>query len=56
VLSLHIVISTAAAIIIGMVIYVVSLFLLRAISKEDVLSLPKGKNIAKVLEKHHLIG
>jgi len=56
VLSLSAMISTAAAIIAGVVVYVISLFLFRAISKEDVLSLPKGKNIAKVLEKHHLIG
>lgn len=56
VFSLSAVLSTAAAIIAGVVVYVVSLFLFRAISKEDVLSLPKGKNIAKVLEKHHLIG
>ncbi len=56
VLSLSVLISTAIAMIAAVVVYVVSLFLLRAISKEDVLSLPKGKNIAKVLEKHHLIG
>ena len=56
ILSVSLVISIAVAIIAAVVIYVISLFLLKAISKEDVLSLPKGKNIAKVLEKHHLIG
>ena len=38
------------------VIYVALLLLLRAISREDVEMLPKGKKIAKVLAKYKLIG
>lgn len=49
-------ISVAAAIIAAAIVYVITLFLLRTIRKQDILSLPKGKNIVKVLEKHHLIG
>lgn len=42
--------------IIAVFIYFVSLFLVSAISKNDVLMLPKGEKIAKTLEKYGLIG
>ena len=49
-------IITLASIAIACVVYVIALLLLKAISKDDVLMLPKGQKIAKVLEKHHWIG
>jgi len=42
--------------IISVFVYLVSLFLVNAISKYDVLMLPKGEKIAKTLEKYGLIG
>lgn len=54
--SLNGMFATVAAIAIAGFIYVIALFLFRAISKDDILMLPKGKNLAKVLEKYHLIG
>ncbi len=46
---------TLAAILVACVVYIAALLLLRAISKDDVLMLPKGQKIAKVLEKHNFI-
>ena len=40
----------------GGVIYVISLFIIKGIAKDDILMLPKGKNIAKTLEKFHILG
>ncbi len=47
---------TLVSIVLGGLIYVISLILLRAISKDDILMLPKGEKIAKVLEKRGIIG
>lgn len=44
-------INVVLAIGFGGIVYVVSLLLTRAISKKDVLMLPKGEKIAKILEK-----
>ncbi|MEG1870114.1 MAG: polysaccharide biosynthesis C-terminal domain-containing protein, partial [Oscillospiraceae bacterium] len=44
------------AIVLGGIIYAISLILLRGICKEDVLMLPMGEKVAKLLEKHHLLG
>ncbi len=52
----HHALSTLVAIALAVVIYVISLFLTRAITKNDILMLPKGEKIAKVLEKRKLIG
>ncbi len=49
-------ICTIVALALGGIIYVLALFLLKAISKDDVLMLPKGEKIAKILEKHRLLG
>lgn len=46
------VLATFVAIGAGGAIYVVSLLLLKAIHRSDVLMLPKGEKIAKILEKH----
>lgn len=48
--------STVLAIGTGGVIYVICLFLFRAIAKDDILMLPNGEKIAKTLEKKKLIG
>lgn len=48
--------STVIAIVAAMIIYAVALLLIKAISKDDVIMLPKGEKIAKILEKYGLIG
>uniref|UniRef100_UPI003FEF29A7 putative polysaccharide biosynthesis protein n=1 Tax=Candidatus Fimivicinus sp. TaxID=3056640 RepID=UPI003FEF29A7 len=48
--------SALVAIIIAIAFYVVALLFSRAISKDDVVMLPKGEKIAKILEKYGLIG
>ncbi|MBR4868340.1 MAG: polysaccharide biosynthesis protein [Clostridia bacterium] len=48
--------STVISIAIGAVVYLLAVFLLKIITKNDVFMLPKGEKIAKVLEKFHLIG
>ncbi len=48
-------ISTLAVVLIACVVYAVFLLILRAITKEDVLMLPKGAKIAAILEKYKLI-
>ncbi|NLO45438.1 MAG: polysaccharide biosynthesis protein [Clostridiales bacterium] len=47
--------STLLAIGIAVVVYILSLLLLRALSKDDVTMLPKGEKIAKKLEKYGLL-
>lgn len=49
-------IATIACIVVAVVIYVIALILLKAITKEDILMLPKGQKIAKLLEKRKWIG
>lgn len=46
---------TVVSILAGVVVYVIMLGLLRAISREDIISLPKGKKIEKILEKIRII-
>ena len=48
--------ATVFAIVVAAVVYVLALILLRVLTKDDVLMLPKGEKIAKVLEKLHWIG
>lgn len=48
-------ISVVLAILTAVIIYIMALFLFKAIAKEDIEILPKGNKIAKVLEKRHLI-
>ena len=48
-------IVTFIAIAAAVVVYIIALFALKAVSKADVLSLPKGEKMAKILEKHGLI-
>ncbi|MGN0537843.1 MAG: polysaccharide biosynthesis C-terminal domain-containing protein [Acutalibacteraceae bacterium] len=48
-------IATLLAIAVAVVVYIVFLFLFRAVSRNDILQMPKGNKIVKILEKHHLI-
>ena len=40
----------------GAIVYLLALLLLRAIKKEDIMMLPKGEKMAKILEKYSLLG
>ena len=53
--SVSAVISTVGGILVGAVVYVISLFLLKGFEKDDVLQLPKGEKILKILVKFHLL-
>ena len=48
--------STLLGVAVAVVVYVVMLLIVKGISKDDLLMLPKGKKIAKALEKYDLIG
>ena len=48
--------AVAAAGVSMVIVYAVSLFATRALSKDDIIMLPKGEKIAKVLEKYRLLG
>ena len=52
----HTILAVAVAVVAAAIVYLIALFCLRTISKEDVKLLPKGEKIAKVLEKFRLIG
>lgn len=47
--------ATIMAILVAIVVYIIALLLLRAIKREDILQMPKGNKILKVLEKRKLI-
>lgn len=47
--------ATCFAILAAIAVYVISLLCLRAINRDDVIMLPKGQKIAKILEKHNWI-
>lgn len=47
--------ATLVSIVFAALVYVVMLFLLRAITKNDIISMPKGKKLLKVLEKFGLM-
>ena len=49
-------IATILAVITAVVVYIVFLFILKAFKREDILQMPKGNKILKILEKHKLIG
>lgn len=48
--------ATAAAIVLAAFIYLAALFLTRALTREDILCLPKGQKFADLLEKRGWIG
>lgn len=47
---------TVVALVVACIVYAVCLLLLRAITKNDIIMLPKGNKIVTILEKYHLIG
>jgi stage V sporulation protein B len=47
--------ATLVSIVFAALVYAVMLFLLRAITKNDIISMPKGKKLLKVLEKFGLM-
>ncbi len=49
-------VATVASIAVGALVYMILVLFLRIITKNDVLMLPKGEKIAKVLEIFHWIG
>lgn len=49
-------VSAVISIGLAMIVYVISLLLIKGISREDVSVLPKGEKIAKTLEKYGLLG
>ena len=49
-------VSTIAAILVAVVVYLAVLLIIRTFSAEEIKYLPKGEKIAKTLEKLHLIG
>lgn len=49
-------VATLTAVVVAVIVYFISLLLLRGLSKDDILMLPKGEKIAKALEKYRLIG
>lgn len=48
--------ATVISVVVAVIVYVIALFALRAVTKEDISMLPKGRKIAKVLEKYKLLG
>lgn len=49
-------IATCLAVVVAVIVYIVFLFIFKAIKREDILQMPKGNKIIKILEKHKLIG
>lgn len=48
-------IATVLAVITAIIVYIIALFVFRAIKREDILQMPKGNKILKILEKRKLI-
>ena len=48
--------ATLLSVVIAVAVYLLALLLMRALTKTDVLMLPKGQKIAQILEKHHWMG
>lgn len=48
-------ITTLISIVIAVIIYVIALLLVKGLTKDDILMLPKGHKIAKTLEKYRII-
>ena len=48
--------STLISISIAVIVFAILILVLKGISEEDISSLPKGKKIAKMLDKYGLLG
>ncbi len=49
-------VSVGISVVLAVVVYAISLLLIKGIAREDVIVLPKGEKIAKTLEKYGLLG
>ena len=49
-------VSAGIAVVLAVIVYAISLLLIKGIAREDVLVMPKGEKIAKTLEKYGLLG
>lgn len=49
-------VAIAVAVVMAVLIYAIAMLLVGGVAKDDILMLPKGKNIAKLLAKYGLIG
>ena len=49
-------IATLVGIVLAVLVYAISILLLKGLAKEDIVGLPKGEKIAKLLEKYRLLG
>ncbi|MEI6579596.1 MAG: polysaccharide biosynthesis protein [Eubacteriales bacterium] len=49
-------IATVSSIAISIIVFTISILLIRGITREDISVLPKGEKIAKVLDKYRLLG
>ena len=47
--------ATCIAIVVAVVLYAVCMLRFRALARQDIMMLPKGQKIVKILEKHHWI-
>lgn len=47
--------ATVMAVITAVIVYIIALFLFKAVKREDILQMPKGNKIVKILEKRRLI-
>ncbi len=49
-------VSVGISVVLAVIVYAISLLLIKGVAKEDVIVLPKGEKIAKTLEKYGLLG
>ena len=49
-------VSACISIVLAVIVYALGLLFMRALSKDDIIMLPKGEKIAKILEKYKLLG
>ena len=49
-------VSVGISVVLAVIVYAISLLLIKGVAKEDVIVLPKGEKIAKTLEKYKLLG
>jgi len=52
----HIIIAAAASIAVAGIVYILCIFITKSLKKEDIILLPKGEKLAKLLEKFKVIG
>lgn len=49
-------VSVGISVVLAVIVYAISLLLIKGVAREDVIVLPKGEKIAKTLEKYGLLG